>query len=348
MKEYQPKNNSFEFISASYKTSKNIARISKLGVAGGLLTQSPNFTIMAIFIAVILDQTSKGIYSDIATCDEYKRFNEIYQFVYSEMKKNINEFNYSSIEEIYTYFLYIVNNGYLNYDCTLEDILYDQRIYCEQAIIEAIALNSHGVCRNLASFLTRFMNDFNHEAKSIACTYHHGIFPEDKIKDIDMPQEAITDDLEKLKYLGNKKLDIIISDYEAKYPKKPKYTGGHMITQANDENFTYYLDSAIPQVYIPIPNRPEEYISPIADSIIISNQHKKDSLKGTNIANEHIQREKKFKDIFEIMYHLAQIEETLSNNSDILEKLHKEIQPSLEEAESIYQKIIVPKKKKIF
>lgn len=341
--------NSYEVTSGTYKMVLNISKIAKIGVFGGLLSLHPNFALIALLIAVLSNNASKGAYAEIATCNEYQRINEIFEFVYSEMKKNIDVFKYSSIEDIYAYFNYILSNRYLSYDPNKLDSLNNQKIYCEPTIMQAITLNNHGQCRNISPILTRLLSDYGYEAANIACN-----FRQEKLWNIDFNSENTdknfehpSDMLEQLINVGNSHMDYIISEYKKKYPDKPTYFSSHMITQANDENYTYYLDASIPQIYIPIPDRPEEYVSPIGNVILISNQKEQD-IYGFFSIREHILKEKKFKNPFEVMYHFAEIERTLEENLDIIENFHKEIKPALKEAESIYQKIIVPKKKKIF
>ncbi|MDE5630892.1 MAG: hypothetical protein K2I70_04760, partial [Bacilli bacterium] len=245
----------------------------------------------------------------------------------------------------YAYFNYILINRYLSYDRNKLDVLYNQKIYCEPSILEAITLNDHGQCRNISPILTRLLSDYGHESTNISCN-----FRQEKLTNIDFDSD-ITDKntehsrytLEQLKKASATYMDCIISEYKKKYPEKPAYFSSHMITQANDENYTYYLDASMPQIYIPIPDRPEEYVSPIGNAILISNQKENDTLRFFGL-REHILDEKKFKDAFEVMYHLAEIERTLEENLDVIESFHNEIKPALEEAESIYKKIVVPSK----
>ena len=345
MEERKIKDNSYETTVGAYKVCENVFKVARLGVFGGLILGAPNFAIVALAIAVLFNNAKKGAYSEISTCEEYQRINEIFEFVYTEMKKNIDTFKYSSIEDIYAYFNYILTNRYLSYDPNKLDVLYNQKIYCEPSILEAITLNDHGQCRNISPILTRLLSDYGHEATNISCN-----FRQEKLSKIDFDNDNSDNNidqpkctLEQLKKASIPHMDYIISEYKKKYPSKPAYFRSHMITQANDETYTYYLDASIPQIYIPIPNRPEEYVSPIGNAILISNQKERDNFGFFSI-REHILKEKEFKDAFEVMYHLAEIERNLEENLDVIESFHKDIKPALEEAESIYQHILVPSK----
>ena len=346
MEERKQKNNSYEVVSGAYKILLNTSKIAKIGVIGGVITLHPNFALIALLIAILFNNGSKGAYLEIATCDEYKRINEIFEFVYGEMKKNIDVFKYSSIEDIYAYFNYIINNRYLSYDPDKLDALYNQKIYCEPAILQAVTLNDHGQCRNISPILVRLLKDYGHEAKNITCN-----FRQDKLSNIDFDSDSDDKEtehpnytLEQVKEVCSPHMDYIISEYKKKHPEKPTYFRSHMITQANDETYTYYLDASIPQIYVPVPGRPEEYVSPIGNAILISNQKEKDNFGILTTISEHILEEKEFKDAFEVMYHFAEVERNLEENRDVIEGFNKEIKPALEEAESIYQKILVPSK----
>lgn len=343
MEERKIKDNSYETTVGAYKVCENVFKVARLGVFGGLILGAPNFAIVALAIAVLFNNAKKGAYSEISTCDEYQRINEIFEFVYTEMKKNIDTFKYSSIEEIYAYFNYILACRYLSYDPNKENVLYNQKIYCELSILEAVALNDHGQCRNISPILTRLLQDYGHKATNIACQ-----FRQEKLTNIDFSKtvddgELQNYSLEHVISTCRPHMEHIISEYKKKYPEKPAYFQSHMVTQANDNNNTYYLDASIPQIYIPVPDRPEEYISPLGNAILISNQKKQDTY-GFFGVTEHILPEKEFKDAFEVMYHLAEAERTLEENQDVIESFHKDIKPALEEAESIYQKILVPSK----
>lgn len=341
MEERKIKDNSYETTTGVYKICESVFKIAGIGVLGGFIFGSQAIVCLSLVIAVLFNNGKKGAYTEIATCDEFQRINEIFEFVYGEMKKNIDVFKYSSIEDIYAYFNYIINCRYLSYDPDKLDALYDQKIYCEPAILQALALNDHGQCRNISPILVRLLSDYGHEATNISCN-----FRQEKLSNIDLDSdnketEHQTFTLEQVKEVCSPHMDYIISEYKKKYPKKPAFFRSHMITQANDEHYTYYLDASIPQIYVPIPDRPEEYVSPIGNAILLSDQKKKENLGFFNI-REHILEEKEFKDAFEVMYHFAEIERTLEENQDVIDSFHKDIKPALEEAEQIYQKILLP------
>lgn len=336
MEEIKSRDNSFDYYKDIYEMAKKFSLLSKIGLAGGIITLSPNITLFALLFTVLLKNTRNGVLTDLADCDEYQRFNQIYEFVLSEMVKNIKEYNFSSIEEIYAYYIYCIFKKYLCYDKNI-GCINDQVIYVESAILKPLILNNHGQCRNLSPVLGDLMEAFGYEEANIGCYRLKG---NTFSKDVDYNQEKVSQmsTQEAFKYVGEKEIEQLIKQYKEKYPKKPKFTETHVISQVNDANYTYYLDLAIPQIYVPVLERSGECVSPMGDFIIFDLNKKNKSIFKDRLV------EKEFKNPFDVIWNFAQVEDIIDNNKDVLEKLHREIRPALEEAEGIYQKIYIPKK----
>lgn len=336
--------NSFKDTYKRYRVNKTLAQIAAVGTVGGVATLSLNFAILALYFTFMFLRVSQKSYEEIVETDEYIRFNEIYNFVFEELIKNIDTFGIKTIEEIFSYFTVIMSNGYLNYDRYMKP-LYDQNLIGELSISEALSLNEHGLCRNVTPMLTRIIEHYGFEAVNLGCDQRYGKkgdYVLDKSIDItNMSRKEI------LFAVGKEKLESSIKAYKERYPNKPQFKNNHMITQANDKDYTYYLDASLLQVYVPIPGRSEEYVSYKGNFIILQDQMQEEKIKSKAITQKRLE-EKAFKDIFEMLYNLDQTEEMLLNNEDIIEEMYTHTQPALEEAEAIYQKILLPKKFKLF
>lgn len=127
---------------------------------------------------------------------------------------------------------------------------------------------------------------------------------------------------EVLRIIGSKKMEIGIGEYIKESPLRKKHKRNHVITQAMDDTYTYYLDAINFEFYIPIPGREKEYIS-------------------NGLLTVYNLEEKEFKDVFEIIYNLAAKEMTYANKNDIFMDMYRKILPALEEAEEIYKRILI-------
>lgn len=338
----------FKDVYKSYKNCKNLTILSIVGLAGGtILTGSINFFIVAFYLTVMAYRGCKENYIAIGECDEYQRINQIYEYVLEELLSNMSNFDTISIEDIYAYYSYVINNGYLYAKRDMP--LAENKILYERKILKALSLNNHGICRNLTPLLTDLINKKGYTAINLVCDALH----EKREIDVEYTKEetALIFDDSKLRevahIIGSKKMEIAIDEYVKKFPLRRKYNENHVITQAMDDTYTYYLDATNFEIYIPIQGREKEYISNMFNFMSIEKDPKRELKSADGLVTVYNLEEKEFKDAFEVVYNLYMKEKIFLENSDIFMNMYKEILPALEEAEDIYKRILIPQKHKV-
>lgn len=328
-----------------YRDYQNFSAIIFGMAAGCGLSQNYFASVSYIVIGIIYKKMSDFAYKNSANSFEYQLLNRIYGDVREELVKNIKTLEMSDIEGIFAYYCFILRNNYLSFNRNLPKYQVEG-IFNEEAIISALVLNNHGVCRNIAPSLTDLYGDFNIESKNILCDYFevakeividaNKYMTEEDFKNLEGKEnfeDAILELNDILKRISNELLETeIISE-----DKKSR----HCINLVSDDEHSYLFDAATFQYYI---DKDDEgkYRSNRGNYIKVLDSKKfKNKYKNTMTPKFAIPHP--IKDADEIANELNKRQKHLKDNIDVIEQMHKDIEPLLVSAEEAYKLILQAK-----
>ncbi len=244
----------------------------------------------------------------IKNCKEYQELRQIYQEIKSAILKIKDQYGFKHVEEIFAYFVFLINNNYLYYDAQANITHNLQKIPAEKSILAALTLNHHGCCRHKAHALADIYTD-----SAIAASVVPGY----------LASAADQDTIEFAQSLG---LPGILKG------------SGHAVTIVNEGGKTYLLDPEFDEFYIK--KGDNVYMSNNQNRFIkYSKKLTRDYYK---IASYYkpIPTLDEDLDAKRINALIDESLKTILNNIDLVNTFYHDIQDKLGAAEETYQRIL--------
>lgn len=313
------------------------------GMAAGCgLSQNYFGLIWTLFIGILQKKMSDNAYKRSSNCYEYQLLNGIYVSVREELVNNIKTLDMTDLEGIFAYYCHIILNNYLSYDRHLPKY-HVEVLFNEEPILAALTLNNHGVCRNIAPFLTDLYHDFNIDSKNIVCDYYESIqeiiidaneyISKEDIKNLE-EKETLEETIQEM----NNIFERIANDLKEKGTIGRERKEHHCINLVNDKEHSYLLDASTAQFYV---DKDEEgkYPSNRGDYFKVVNNRKLEKLYKSTMSTK-LEIPHPLKSAEEMISDLNKRQKHIKDNADIIEQMHKDIEPMLVTAEEVYKLIL--------
>lgn len=300
-------------------------------------------TVATITSAFIAKKISDIVKKQSKDAFEFQLLNDMYKGVLEEVANSIKKLELDDIEGIFAYVCYLYKNNYLSYDRHLPPS--NITIFNEKAILAALSLNNHGVCRNKAPMLADLYKFFGIESYILAGTHfnneHIIINLADRISEEEMGQIIGNSDVPpKQIFEVLRDIDKSVQAELEKERKALEYirTGNHAITQVNSKDHTYLLDPENAEFYIEA-DAEGRFFSNNGDYFKIVKAKKKKNLYKERF-NMEIVDKKPIMGMDEMGEIINKRLKIIKDNKDIVEEMHKEIEPILLAANDIYRLIL--------
>ena len=295
------------------------------------------YSLLLLWVSITAKKQSKNAY-------EFQILNGIYEDVLKEIATSIKKLELGDIEGIFAYINHLYENNYLSYDRHLP-VLNKMPIFNEDAILAALSFNNHGVCRNKAPMLVDLYKLFDIEAYGLTGSYFEnehiivdgeGIISEEEMKTIAENAEKNPEEIAKLlSEVTGRIFNRIEQEREA---LDASSTGNHAITQANSKDHTYLLDPTLQEFYMDADEDGRFYSNKGNYFKIVSAKKKrhlyKDHLKMEITDKKPMLEPKEMCDI------LNKKHKIITDNTDIVEEMHKNLEPLLLLADDTYKMIL--------
>lgn len=327
----------------NYKYFHYVAGITAgITIGDGFSQNYPGMISSAVF-TIIYEIISDLAKKNSSNATEFQLLNNMYKGVLEEVANSIKKLELDDIEGIFAYVCYLYKNNYLSYDRHLPPS--NITIFNEKAILAALSLNNHGLCRNKAPMLADLYKFFDIESYILACTRfnneHIIINLADRISEEVMGQIIANSDVPPKQIF--EVLRDIDKSVQAKLEKERKAleyirTGNHAITQVNSKDHTYLLDPENAEFYIEA-DAEGRFFSNNGDYFKIVKAKKKKNLYKERF-NMEIVDKKPIMGMDEMGEIINKRLKIIKDNKDIVEEMHKEIEPILLAANDIYRLIL--------
>ena len=325
------------------------AAVAYLGFAGSWFISLFTASNYDQFIALIAGFTCSFLKSkyevDMLHSYEIKRIQEIYKDIIKKYIKINGEFNFRNPLEVFTLFNYAIRNNVFSIK-NEKDMVFSRRF--DTFLIRELSLNNHGVCRHVATMLTDVYKEMGIQSEVAVCLRPQ---LQEVMKPIDESDreliEKMMEDIKKFTQIEINGEPISFDDMMVHPPQKIVYeprpftkteekNGNHAITLATDDEYTYYLDALLSNVYAKKENE-FEFISNEGldikimptESEIINHRH--------NVKTGELKEPAPMKYMIE---RLSKSESRIANHLDIIEDYKKDIKEELEEAEEMHRLIL--------
>ncbi|MCX4366112.1 MAG: hypothetical protein OSJ70_10130 [Bacilli bacterium] len=330
-----------------YKDDYNLFNKLSILIAGMALENgiSGNYIsmIFTAIMAIIQKKMANAAYKNSAFSIEYQYLNNLTACIREELVKNIQELDMANIEGIFAYYCFVLKNKYLSHNRDIPKYPIEG-LFNEDAILAALTLNNHGVCRNIAPFLTDLYHDFNIDSQNVLCDYFKTAreivinadqyITEDDIANLESKQN-LEESIEEI----NNILDRITKDLIEKGMIGQDTITHHCINIVNSEDFSYLFDPATYQFYT-TPDDEGKFYSNRGDYLKVM-QNKKMKKKYKNIMTPDIVLPHPIKPPEEIAASLSKNQKHIEENIDVIEQMHKDIEPFLVAADDTYKLILL-------
>ncbi|MDE6141807.1 MAG: hypothetical protein K2G03_04310 [Bacilli bacterium] len=312
--------------------------------ASNLINQNIIGAVLSAGYTFFLKKVSDNAKKQSKNAYEFQILNRFYCDILDEIAKNIKKLELGDIEGIFAYICYLYEHNYLSYDRHLPPFN-QMPIFNEGAVLAALSLNNHGVCRNKAPMLVDLYKLFDIEAYGLIGTYfesQHIIFADSEIlSEMEMKEIIGDEEINPAQIL--KLLEKVSERFEAKIEEEKEYlnslpTGNHAITQANSKDHTYLLDPTKKDFYIDA-DEEGRYFSNMGNYFKIVNVKKKKNNYKDHLVMEIVDK-KPIMEKAEMNDILDRRKKVIEDNQDIVEEMHKDIAPILELAEDAYKMIL--------
>lgn len=310
---------------------------------GSYIALPPLYSLPALAAYFTAMLTSSYQASRIPLTEEYKRFKEIYREIIKEYI-NLNEnFDFKSPIDIYALFDLVYKHDIfsINVDKQYRMTKYDTEFMKE------LTLNSHGVCRHVATMLSDIYTQMGYQASPIVVATPS---MKQEVKEVEIPEE-IKKQMEELQKAIKIEIDghIVTPEemkigeakfFETRFIPQPitdKQTklGNHAITRVNDSEYTYHFDPTKRAIYVP--SEGDYYIDNSGENIRYSS-------KGTKRFNSKLGIETvdllNTQSIEEQFHQICTTQNIIMKRQDEIIDFSKLIKPKLEEAEEMYKLIL--------
>lgn len=324
-----------------YRTMSAIgAGMSAANVINGNIV---GFVFSALW-TLYLKKMSDSQIKNLDQCYEYGLLNDMCQIIIDELAQNICKLELYNIEGIFAYVSYILENNYLSYDRHLPP-LNNMKIYNEQAILSALALNNHGVCRNDAPLLTDIYHKFDIDSHNIICSDYSKppivVVGPDILTEEDYKQFTSDGEMNEKKIL--EMLELVGKRVEEKLDKEKEdldhsIYGNHAITQVNSEEYSYLLDPTRRCFYQEADDE-GRFFADNGDYIKIVSAKKRKNLYPQKMHMDFVDK-KPIVPTEEMNKRLEKSRKVITENVDIIDEMHRDVEPILERADEVFQLIL--------
>lgn len=324
-----------------YRTmSAVVGGMSAANVINGNIVGFVFSALWTFYLKIMSDSQIKNL----DHCYEYVLLNDMCQIIIDELAQNICKLELGNIEGIFAYVNYILKNNYLSYDRNLPP-LNSMKLYNEQAILSALALNNHGVCRNEAPLLTDIYHKFNMDAHNIICSDYSEspivVVGPDILTEEDYKQFTSDGEMNEKKIL--EMLELVGKRVEEKLDKEKEALdhsiyGNHAITQVNSEEYSYLLDPTR-RCFYKDSDEDGRFYADNGDYIKIVSAKKRKNLYPQKMHMDFVDK-KPIIPAEEMNARLEKSKKVITENVDIIDEMHRDIEPILERANEVYKLIL--------
>lgn len=273
---------------------------------------------------------------------EYKALNSFYKSVREELVKNIKTLEQGDIPGIFSYLCFILHKNILSYDRHLPRY-HVEGIFNEASILAALTLNGHGVCRNIAPALSDLYRDFSIDSTNVMCDHYEvqriiEINADDYLTEEDYHNIERQKSFEEKIYEINRIFEKVAKRLEEQGIIKKDRRQRHCINLVNDSEYSYLLDASTYQYYADKDEDGKYYSNMgnyfrVVNDIGYKNPYK-NTIKPKLEIPHPIMPDEEFSE------EISKRREILEENIDIIEQMHKDIEPMLFNAEETYKLIL--------
>lgn len=302
---------------------------------GSILASGLKGPVLILPISLILVLLSRIYYKSARNCEEYKELDKLFLDVIKHLNNTREELDINTIEGIYEYTKFIINNGYVNcvdgrtkLDGDIKELKFNTK-----PIYDSSLLNYHCESEGYNLLLSYLMQLADYKSTVLSGSQVLLEEKRDKISEIkseELKGSVVRKAIKEYVEDGNPQ----VKDLEVYIPGTKLV--GDSVSVTIDGSKVYYLSPREDRIYVPYENKDNSFLSNQGTMLYIKHEKVKKAKSKLEIDD--------FTSLEQIDYQefkkaSEEYKKLIEDNKDVLDKMYTELKPTLEEAEEVFKAI---------